>query len=99
MKAYDLLIQAETGLSSITGSVDAPGRVGISVADIAAGMYSWSAVLESLIARSISGQGRHIEVSLFDALADWMAVPLLWHDYGGNAPERIGLSHPSICPY
>ena len=99
MKAYDLLIQAETGLSSITGSVDAPGRVGISVADIAAGMYSWSAVLESLIARSISGQGRHIEVSLFDALADWMAVPLLWHDYGGKAPERIGLAHPSICPY
>ena len=99
MKAYDLLIQAETGLSSITGSVDAPGRVGISVADIAAGMYSWSAVLESLIARSISGKGRHIEVSLFDALADWMAVPLLWHDYGGKAPERIGLAHPSICPY
>ena len=99
MKAYDLLIQAETGLSSITGSVDAPGRVGISVADIAAGMYSWSAVLESLIARSISGQGRHIEVSLLDALADWMAVPLLWHDYGGKAPERIGLAHPSICPY
>ncbi|HIO84499.1 MAG TPA: CoA transferase, partial [Deltaproteobacteria bacterium] len=72
MKAYDLLIQAETGLSSITGSVDAPGRVGISVADIATGMYAWSAILEALISRSISGSGRHIEVSLFDALADWM---------------------------
>jgi len=99
MKAYDLLIQAETGLSSITGSVDAPGRVGISVADIATGMYAWSAILEALISRSISGSGRHIEVSLFDALADWMTVPLLWYDYGGNAPERVGLSHPSICPY
>ena len=99
MKAYDLLIQAETGMSSITGSTEAPGRVGVSVADIAAGMYSWSAILEALIARGISGNGRHIEVSLFDALADWMAVPLLWYDYGGKAPERVGLSHPSICPY
>ena len=99
MKAYDLLIQAETGMSSITGSVEAPGRVGVSVADIAAGMYSWSAILEALIARGINGNGRHIEVSLFDALADWMAVPLLWYDYGGKAPERVGLSHPSICPY
>ena len=99
MKAYDLLIQAETGMASITGSADAPGRVGVSVADIAAGMYSWSAILEALIARGISGNGRHIEVSLFDALADWMAVPLLWYDYGGKAPGRVGLSHPSICPY
>ncbi len=99
MKAYDLLIQAETGMASITGTADAPGRVGVSVADIAAGMYSWAAILEALIARGISGRGRHIEVSLFDALADWMAVPLLWYDYGGKAPERVGLSHPSICPY
>ena len=99
MKAYDLLIQAETGMASITGTADAPGRVGVSVADIAAGMYSWAAILEALIARGISGRGRHIEVSLFDALADWMAVPLLWQDYGGKAPERVGLSHPSICPY
>ena len=99
MKAYDLLIQAETGMSSITGSVEAPGRVGVSVADIAAGMYSWSAILEALIARGIDGKGSHIEVSLFDALADWMTVPLLWYDYGGKAPERVGLSHPSICPY
>ena len=99
MKAYDLLIQAETGMSSITGSVEAPGRVGVSVADIAAGMYSWAAILEALIARGIGGCGKHIEVSLFDALADWMAVPLLWQDYGGKAPERVGLSHPSICPY
>ena len=99
MKAYDLLIQAETAIASITGSKDAPGRVGVSIADIAAGMYSHSAVLEALIAREKCGQGSHIEVSLFDALADWMAVPLLWHDYGGRAPERVGLAHPSICPY
>ncbi len=99
MKAYDLLIQAETGLASITGSADAPGRVGISVADIATGMYAWSAILEALIARGIKGYGQHIEVSLFDALADWMTVPLLWQDYGEKAPERVGLSHPSICPY
>ena len=99
MKAYDLLIQAETGLASITGSADAPGRVGISVADIATGMYAWSAILEALIARGIKGHGQHIEVSLFDALADWMTVPLLWQDYGEKALERVGLSHPSICPY
>jgi len=99
MKAYDLLIQAETAIASLTGSADEPGRVGVSIADIAAGMYSHSAVLEALIARGISGYGRHIEVSLFDALADWMAVPLLWQDYGGKAPKRLGLAHPSICPY
>ena len=99
MKAYDLLIQAETAIASITGSADAPGRVGVSIADIAAGVYSHSAVLEALIAREKCGRGSHIEVSLFDALADWMAVPLLWHDYGGRAPERVGLAHPSICPY
>ena len=99
MKAYDLLIQAETAIASLTGSADEPGRVGVSIADIAAGMYSHSAILEALIARGISGYGRHIEVSLFDALADWMAVPLLWQDYGGKAPKRLGLAHPSICPY
>ena len=99
MKAYDLLIQAETGMSSITGSKDSPGRVGVSIADIAAGMYSWSAVLEALISRGNSGLGKHIDVSLFDSLADWMTVPLLWHDFGKKAPERVGLAHPSICPY
>ena len=99
MKAYDLLIQAETAIASITGSRDAPGRVGVSIADIAAGMYSHAAILEALIARGISGRGRHIEVSLFDAIAEWMAVPLMWNDYGGEAPKRLGLAHPSICPY
>jgi len=99
MKAYDLLIQAETGMSSITGSKDSAGRVGVSIADIAAGMYSWSAVLEALIARSDSGLGKHIDVSLFDSIADWMTVPLLWYDYGGKIQERVGMAHPSICPY
>ncbi len=93
------MIQAETAIASIKVSADAPGRVGVSIADIAAGMYSHSAILEALIARGISGRGRHIEVSLFDALADWMTVPLLWTDYVSKTPERLGLAHPSICPY
>ena len=73
--------------------------MGSSIADIAAGMYSHSAILEALIAVGISGRGRHIEVSLFDALADWITVPLLWTDYGSKTPESQGLAHPSICPY
>ncbi len=98
-KAYDLLVQAETGLASITGAPEAPGRVGVSVADIAAGMYAYEAILEALLERSNTGQGRQVEISLFDAIADWMTVPLLHHDYGGRAPSRVGLRHPSIAPY
>ena len=99
MKAYDLLIQCESGLASITGTPEAPGRVGVSVADIACGMNAHAAILEALLAREQSGAGRAIEVSLFDSVADWMTVPLLHHDYGGQAPARVGLSHPSITPY
>ncbi len=99
MKAYDLLVQAESGLAAITGRPEGPGRVGVSVCDIAAGMYAHAAVLEALLARARSGEGRAIAVSLFDALADWMTVPLLHHDYGGAAPQRVGLNHPSISPY
>ncbi len=99
MKAYDLLVQAESGLAAITGRPEGPGRVGVSVCDIAAGMYAHAAVLEALLARERSGEGRAIAVSLFDALADWMTVPLLHHDYGGAAPQRVGLNHPSISPY
>ncbi len=99
MKAYDLLVQAETGLASITGRPEGPGRVGVSVCDIAAGMYAHAAVLEALLARERTGEGRAIAVSLFDAMADWMTVPLLYHDYGGAAPERVGLNHPLIAPY
>ena len=98
-KAYDLLVQAESGLASVTGAPEGPGRVGVSVADIAAGMYAYEAILEALFAREKSGAGGRIEVSLFDALADWMTVPLLHFDYGGKAPQRVGLRHPSIAPY
>lgn len=99
MKAYDLLIQCETGLAAITGSPEAPGRVGVSVADIACGMNAHAAILEALIARGVTGSGRAIAVSLFDAIADWMTVPLLHHEHGGQAPARVGLAHPSIAPY
>jgi crotonobetainyl-CoA:carnitine CoA-transferase CaiB-like acyl-CoA transferase len=99
MKAYDLLVQAESGLASVTGRPEGPGRVGVSVADIGCGMYAHAAVLEALIQRGITGQGTAIAVSLFDALADWMAVPLITFEGTGRAPARVGLAHPSICPY
>jgi formyl-CoA transferase len=97
-KAYDLLIQAEVGLASITGGPEGPSRVGVSVCDIGAGMNAYSAVLEALIARGRTGQGTSVSVSLFDAMADWMTAPLLQHE-GGRTPARIGLSHTSISPY
>jgi itaconate CoA-transferase len=99
MKAYDLLIQAETGLADITGPPEAPGRVGVSVSDIAAGLNAYAAILEALLRRGRTGEGAAITVSLFDATAEWMAVPLLHHDYGGKAPARVGINHPSIAPY
>src|SRR5262249_23596590 len=97
-KAYDLLIQAEAGLASITGGPEAPARVGVSAVDIVAGMNAYEATLEALIARGRSGQGTGLSISMFDAIADWMTVPLLQHE-GGNTPRRIGLAHPSIAPY
>jgi len=99
MKAYDLLVQAETGLAAVTGRPEGPGRVGVSVCDVGAGMYAYMAVLEALFARERSGEGREIAVSLFDAMADWMNVPFLHQVYGGRAPARVGLAHPSIAPY
>ena len=99
MKAYDLLIQSESGLASITGTPDGPGRVGVSLVDIAAGMYALVAVHQALLDRARTGEGRVLKVSLFDAIADWMSVPLLHHDYAGKAPGRVGLNHPSIAPY
>lgn len=99
MRAYDLLVQAEVGLASITGRPEGPGRVGVSVSDVAAGMYAYMAVLEALIERSRSGRGKGIAVSLFDGTADWMSVPLFQQVYGGKAPERVGLNHPGIAPY
>lgn len=99
MKAYDLLVQCETGLASITGAPEQPGRVGVSVCDIACGMYAHAAVLEALLERQRTGRGKGLAVSLFDAMADWMTVPLLHQDYTGEAPQRVGLNHPSIAPY
>jgi crotonobetainyl-CoA:carnitine CoA-transferase CaiB-like acyl-CoA transferase len=99
LKAYDLLVQAESGLSSITGNEHGAARVGVSVCDIAAGMTAFQGILQALFARERSGCGRHISVSLYHALADWMNVPYLQFTYGGKAPERAGLNHPTIAPY
>ena len=99
MKAYDLLVQAETGLASITGHPAGPGRIGVSACDIACGMAAHAAVLEALISRGITGKGQGIKTSLFDGMADWMNVPLLYFEGTGKAPQRVGLAHPSICPY
>ncbi|WP_293868226.1 CaiB/BaiF CoA-transferase family protein [uncultured Alsobacter sp.] len=97
-KAYDLLIQAESGLASITGGPESAARVGISVVDIATGATAHAAILEALIGRGITGRGRDIQVSMFDVMADWMTVPLL-HARAGRPPKRLGLAHPSIAPY
>lgn len=99
MKAYDLLVQAESGLAMITGHPAGPGRVGVSACDIACGMAAHAGVLEALIERGITGRGKGLAVSLFDGMADWMNVPLLYFEGTGKAPERMGLAHPSICPY
>ena len=98
-KAYDLLVQSEVGLTSITGTDEAPSKVGISVADIAAGMYAYSGILTALIARGRTGEGAAIEVSLFDALGEWMGAPAYYTGYGGTPPARTGANHASIAPY
>lgn len=98
-KAYDLLIQAESGLCSITGGPQAAGRVGVSVTDIAAGMFAYQAVLEALLERAQTGLGKTINISMFAAMAEWMTVPLLHYEHNGVGPERVGLRHPSIAPY
>ena len=99
MKAYDFLVQAEVGLAEITGAPEQPGRVGVSICDIAAGMTAHQAILQALYARSRTGKGRGIEVSLFHALADWMNVPYIQSQYGGRDIRRPGLHHPTIAPY
>jgi itaconate CoA-transferase len=97
-KAYDLLIQAESGLSSITGAPDEPARVGISIVDIATGAAAHAAILEALIGRGRTGVGTDIRISMFDVMADWLTVPLL-NEESGHPPQRLGLAHPSIAPY
>jgi crotonobetainyl-CoA:carnitine CoA-transferase CaiB-like acyl-CoA transferase len=99
MKAYDLLVQAEVGLCAITGTEEGPARVGVSLCDIATGLTAYSAILRALLARAKTGDGTHIQTSLFGVMADWMNVPLLHQAYGGQAPRRMGICHPSIAPY
>ena len=98
-KAYDLLVQSEAGLVSLTGTAEAPAKAGISVADIAAGMYAYSAILTALLARASHGRGAVLDVSLFDALAEWMSAPAYYTAYSGAAPQRSGAHHASIAPY
>ena len=98
-KAYDLLIQAESGLLSVTGRPEQVARAGISVADIAAGMYAYSSILAALIQRGRTGEGTHIDVSMLEALAEWMGNPLYYAFEGQAQAPRAGASHPSIYPY
>ncbi|MCB1191371.1 MAG: CoA transferase [Leptospiraceae bacterium] len=99
MKAYDNLLQGETGLLSITGDGEVKAKAGISVCDISAGMYAYTSILEALILRQKTGQGSSIKISLFDCMADWMSVPLLHQIYAGKPPSRTGMHHASIAPY
>ena len=99
LRAYDLLVQAEAGLIEVSGGPGELGRIGISICDIGAGMSAHAAILEALIARSISGKGRVLKISLFDVAAEWMTVPFIHAKYGDGAPARSGLHHPSIAPY
>jgi len=96
-KAYDLLIQAEVGLASITGTTE-PSRVGVSVVDVATGLNAYEAILTALIARQRTDEGADISLSMFDAMADWMAVPLMQQE-AGKPPKRVGLTHAAIAPY
>jgi len=98
-KAYDLLVQAESGLISITGTEQTPSKVGISVADIACGMYAYSGILTALLVRSRTGEGMAVETSLFDSLSEWMSYPAYYTLYGGAAPPRSGPNHATIAPY
>lgn len=99
MKAYDFLVQCESGLVSINGSPKGYGRIGVSICDIGAGMNAIIGIQQALFQRSRTGKGSGVKVSLFDTAADWMTVPLMHTVYGGKAPERVGLHHPSIAPY
>ena len=99
MKAYDLLVQCESGLVSISGSPEAYGRIGVSICDIGTGMNAYSGIMEALLMRERTGEGSAVKTSLFGTTADWMTVPLMQSDYGGKAPKRVGLNHPTISPY
>jgi itaconate CoA-transferase len=98
-KAYDLLVQSEAGLVSITGTSETPSKVGISVADIAAGMYAFSSILAALVRRAATGTGALLDISMFDALAEWMGYPAYYTGYGGTPLPRTGARHAAIAPY
>lgn len=98
-KAYDLLIQCEAGLVSITGTEESPAKSGISIADIAAGMYAYSGILTALIKRNINGEGEYIEISMLEALAEWMGYPIYYSMYSKDQPKRTGTDHATIYPY
>jgi itaconate CoA-transferase len=98
-KAYDLLIQCEAGLLSITGTEDTPCKAGIPIADIAAGMYAYTGILTALITRGQTGKGTVMEVSMLEALGEWMGFPMYYSSYGGNEPQRTGANHATIYPY
>jgi formyl-CoA transferase len=98
-KAYDFLVQGETGVCSVTGTPDHPARVGVSETDLSTGLTAYSAVLRALIKRGVTGRGMDIKLSMFDVVADWMNMPLLQHRYTGGAPKRSGLQHSFVAPY
>ncbi len=98
-KAYDLLIQCESGVMSVTGTEETPSKAGISIADIAAGMYSYSGILTALYQKERNGKGSILEVSMLEALGEWMGFPAYFTHYGGDAPPRTGASHATIFPY
>ncbi|MBT2422512.1 CoA transferase [Streptomyces sp. ISL-22] len=98
-KSYDLLVQCQTGLVSLTGTPDETARVGISVADIAAGMYAYSGILTALYTRATTGTAHPVEISLFEALAEWMGQPAYYTQYGDGQPPRLGTQHPTLAPY
>jgi itaconate CoA-transferase len=98
-KAYDLLIQAEAGLLSVTGTPDTPSKAGNSMADIAAGMYAYSGILAALLQRQRTGEGSHIDVSMLESLAEWMSYPMYYAYEGAAPPPRTGAAHASIYPY
>ncbi|WP_328634972.1 CaiB/BaiF CoA transferase family protein [Streptomyces sp. NBC_00356] len=98
-KAYDMLVQCQTGLVSLTGTAREAARAGVSIADIAAGMYAYTGILTALFTRATTGVARAVEVSLFEALAEWMGQPANYTRYGGTQPPRIGTQHATIAPY
>ncbi len=99
MKAYDFLVQAETGLCSVTGTPQLPARCGISVCDISTGLTAYGEILRALLDRTVTGRGQHLDISLFDVMSEWMSVPLVYYKYAGKLLRGTGLDHAQIAPY